>query len=224
MTLGTHWKQKAVLLAVALFLYAPLLVLVLNSFNASKYGGRWVGFTTQWYSALMKDGSTMSALKNTLLVAVLASLGATVLGTMAAWMIHRYKTRLQKLHLMLMELPLVVPDIWIGVAMQAFFIQAAWSLSLGTVMVAHTTFCLCYVTALMLGRMQSFDFSIVEAARDLGASSWQVTWRVVLPWRFFWLCFCQWMILSSPSSSLALAQLLCLLGFSAWPRPAVLFL
>ncbi|MBL9115884.1 MAG: ABC transporter permease [Verrucomicrobiaceae bacterium] len=177
----TNLAGSALLALVVLFLYGPLIVLIGNSFNASKYGGRWAGFTTHWYVDLVKDGATLSALGNTLLVATVAGVGATILGSVAAWSIHHFKSPLQRLHLLLTQLPMVVPDMWIGVAMQVFLIQVAWSLSLGTVMIAHVTFCVCYVTALMLGRMQSFDFSVIEAARDLGASWSQVVLRVVLP-------------------------------------------
>lgn len=168
-------------LALLVFLYAPLLVLMGNSFNRSKYGGTWEGFTWQWYEKLFKDEATLQALANSLEIGLCATVGATVLGTLAAWCLHRYTSFLQRVHLLLTELPLAVPDIWIGVAMQLFFVSVNWQLGYGTVIVAHITFCLCYVTAVMLGRLQSFDFQMVDAARDLGATNWQVAWRVVLP-------------------------------------------
>ncbi len=169
------------LIVLLVFLYAPLLVLMANSFNASKYGGHWEGFSWQWYEKLWKDRSTLQALFNTLEIGASATVGATLLGTLAAWCLHVYRTPLQRVHLVLTELPLAVPDIWIGVAMQLFFVSAGWELGYSTVIVAHITFCLCYVTALMLGRLQSFDFHLIDAARDLGATNWQVAWRVVLP-------------------------------------------
>ena len=168
-------------IALLVFLYAPLLVLMGNSFNRSKYGGTWEGFTWQWYERLFKDDATLQALMNSLQIGLCATVGATVLGTLAAWCLHRYSSPLQRLHLVLTELPLAVPDIWLGVAMQLFFVSVSWQLGYATVIAAHITFCLCYVTAVMLGRLQSFDFQMVDAARDLGASHWQVAWRVVLP-------------------------------------------
>lgn len=168
-------------LAVIAFLYAPLIVLVANSFNISKYGGHWEGFTWQWYERLWKDRSTMLALMNTLEIGAIATVGATLLGSLAAWCLHVWRSPLQRVHLILTELPLAVPDIWIGVAMQLFFVSVGWELGYGTVIAAHITFCLCYVTAVMLGRLQSFDFHLVDAARDLGAGNWQIAWRVVLP-------------------------------------------
>ena len=167
--------------AVLVFLYAPLVVLVVNSVNNSRFGGRWEGFTWKWYEKLRDDTTTLDALRNTLLIGLIATVCATALGTLAAWCIHRYRSRLQRVHLVLTELPLSVPDIWIGVAMQLFFVSVGWNLGFSTVIVAHITFCLCYVTALMLGRLQSFDLTLLDAARDLGASNWQLTWRVVLP-------------------------------------------
>lgn len=167
--------------ALLVFLYAPLLVLMGNSFNRSKYGGTWEGFTWQWYEKLFKDEATLLALANSLEIGLCATVGATLLGTLAAWCLHRYVSPLQRVHLVLTELPLAVPDIWIGVAMQLFFVSVGWQLGYATVIVAHVTFCLCYVTAVMLGRLQSFDFHMIDAARDLGATHWQVAWRVVLP-------------------------------------------
>lgn len=169
------------LLGVLLFLYAPLAVLIANSFNKSKYGGRWDGFTWQWYERLWQDEVTLTALKNTLMIGACATLGATILGTLAAWCLHRYRSPVQRVHLVLAELPLAVPDIWIGVAMQLFFVSIGWELGYGSVIAAHVTFCVCYVTTVMLGRLQSFDMQLVDAARDLGASGFQVALKVVLP-------------------------------------------
>lgn len=168
-------------IALIVFLYAPLVVLMGNSFNKSKYGGTWEGFTWQWYERLWKDDATIDALLHSLEIGACATIGATILGTLAAWCLHRYSSPLQRVHLLLTEVPLAVPDIWLGVAMQLFFVSVGWQLGFGTVIAAHITFCLCYVTAVMLGRLQSFDFQIIDAARDLGATNWQVAWRIVLP-------------------------------------------
>ena len=173
--------SSIVLGAVLVFLYTPLIVLIANSFNTSKFGGRWEGFTWKWYEKLRDDSTTLDALRNTLLIGLIATVCATLLGTVAAWCIHRYRTPLQRVHLVLTELPLAVPDIWIGVAMQLFFVSVGWQLSFSTVIAAHITFCLCYVTALMLGRLQSFDLTLLDAARDLGASNLRIAFRVVLP-------------------------------------------
>ncbi len=185
MSLGGKARRPGVsmlvFLGVLLFLYLPMIVLVVNSFNASKYGGRWDSFTLGWYEKLLHDEPTLAALGNTLKIAALATGVSTLLGTLAAWCLHRYQSRLQSLHLVVTELPLAVPDIWIGVALQLFFIQTGWELGFGTVLAAHVTFCLCYVTALMAGRLQDFDMQLLDAARDLGAGPVQVALRIVLP-------------------------------------------
>lgn len=178
---GRPGFSRLVVLGLLLFLYLPMIVLVVNSFNASKYGGSWDGFTLGWYEKLLHDEATLAALGNTLKIASLATGVSTLLGTLAAWCLHRYRSRLQSLHLVVTELPLAVPDIWIGVALQLFFIQTGWELGFGTVLAAHVTFCLCYVTALMAGRLQDFDMQLLDAARDLGAGPVQVALRVVLP-------------------------------------------
>ena len=95
-----------VFLGVLLFLYLPMIVLVVNSFNTSKYGGRWDGFTLGWYEKLVHDEATLAALGNTLKIAALATGVSTLLGTLAAWCLHRYRSRLQSLHLLVTELPL----------------------------------------------------------------------------------------------------------------------
>jgi len=110
-------------IAVIVFLYAPLLVLMGNSFNKSKYGGTWEGFTWQWYERLWKDDATIEALLHSLEIGACATIGATILGTLAAWCLHRYSSPLQRAHLLLTELPLAVPDIWLGVAMPAVLRQ-----------------------------------------------------------------------------------------------------
>jgi spermidine/putrescine transport system permease protein len=170
-----------VFVSVIALLYAPLIVLVVNSFNAARYGGRWDGLTLNWYRRLLADRATMDALLTSLSIGAVATIVATLLGTLAAWMIHRHRTRLQRAHHLISELPLAVPDIWIGVAMQMFFVSVGWRLGWSTMLVAHITFCLCYVTALMLGRLQHFDLTTMEAAADLGATRWQIIWQVVVP-------------------------------------------
>jgi spermidine/putrescine transport system permease protein len=166
---------------VALVLNAPLLVLIANSFNLARYGGRWEGLTLKWYAKLLADRATMDALLQSLSIGAIATVIATALGTLAAWQIHRYRTRLQRVHHLVSELPLAVPDIWIGVAMQMFFASVGWQLGTSTILVAHITFCLCYVTALMLGRLQQFDLTTLEAAADLGATRWQSLRHVLIP-------------------------------------------
>ena len=169
-------------LAILLFFYLPIVVLVVNSFNASRFGGTWDGWTLKWYAKLFTQRDIWLALKNTLLVAVGATAGSVVLGTTAAFALHRYgKSRLQRIHYSLIYTPLVVPEILMGISLLLFFVAIGAELGLFTIFLAHVTFCTSYVAMVVLARLQDFDFSIIEAAQDLGAGWWTTTWKVLLP-------------------------------------------
>jgi spermidine/putrescine transport system permease protein len=167
-------------LAVYLFLYIPLVVVVIFSFNDSKLSAEWVGFTTDWYTKLVHNDEMIKAATNSLTIAVVASAVATVLGTMAGIAMHRYRSRL--LPFMVIT-PIAMPEILLGVSLLIFFITTFGeeSLSLATVIVAHTTFCIGFVAIIVRARLAGMDESIFEAARDLGASPWQSFRLVTLP-------------------------------------------
>ena len=113
---------KFVTWATIVFFYIPLLVVAVNSFNQSKGGGVWKGFTFKWYAQLFSDTRIWEALRNTLVIASIATVIATVLGTLCAFALHRYRNRLQKTHYMLVYLPLIVPDILRGISMLLLFV------------------------------------------------------------------------------------------------------
>ena len=167
-------------IAVYLFLYIPLAVVVIFSFNDSKLSAEWVGFTTDWYTKLFSNAEMLKAATNSIVIAIVASLLATVLGTMAGIAMHRYKSRL--LPFMVLT-PIAMPEILLGVSLLIFFITTFGeeSLSLLTVIVAHTTFCIGFVAIIVRARLAGMDESIFEAARDLGASPWQTFRLVTLP-------------------------------------------
>ncbi len=166
---------------VLLFLYLPIIMLVVSSFNESRFGGVWSGFTIKWYERLWQEGAMWQALTNSLIIAVSATITSTILGTCAAFALHRYKTRWQKVHYSLIYIPLVIPDILMGISLLLFFVILNIKLSLFTIYIAHTTFCVSYVTMVMLSKLQNFDFSMVEAAKDLGANTSTVIRRILLP-------------------------------------------
>jgi spermidine/putrescine transport system permease protein len=170
-----------VTLAVLAFFWLPILVLVVNSFNASRFGSTWEGWSLRWYAGLLHERDIWHALENSLVIAVTATVVATVLGTLAALALHRYATRLQRVHSALLAIPLVMPEILMGISLLLFFVAAGVDLGLFTVFLAHVTFCVSFVALVVLGRLQDFDESLVEAARDLGANWWTVTWRVLVP-------------------------------------------
>ena len=175
------WIPGLLTLAVILFLFAPLVMLVVHSFNASRFGGEWEGFTWQWYERLWAADEVWDALFVTLKIAVTSSVVAMVLGSLAAFALHRFRSWLQGLHSMLVTVPLVMPDILMGISLLFLFVNIGAELNLATIILAHTTFCLSYVTLVMLGRLQDFDESIIEAAQDLGAGWSVIVRRILLP-------------------------------------------
>lgn len=167
--------------AVLAFLYLPVLVLVVSSFNASRFGGTWEGFSLRWYSRLAHEREIWHAFGNTLLVALGATLVSTVLGTTAALALHHWRSRLQQAHYALIYLPLVVPEILTGISLLLFFVALGVSLGLFTIFLAHVSFCISYVAMVVLARLQDFDQALIEAAHDLGANWWQASRTVLLP-------------------------------------------
>ncbi len=166
---------------VLVFFNAPIVVLVVNSFNASRFGGEWRGFTWSWYEKLWEADEVWSALWTSLRIAVLASLGSMILGTLAALALHGFRTRLQRAHRVLLTVPLVMPDILMGISLLLFFVAVRVQTGFFTIWVAHVTFCVSYVTMVVLARLQDFDRTLIDAARDLGATPAQAARRVLLP-------------------------------------------
>jgi len=167
---------------VLVFFYLPILFLVVDSFNASRFGGAWRGFSFKWYERLFHEPAIWAAAKNTFFIAVVVTFLSLVLGTVSALALHRFaKSRLQRFHYTLIYTPLVVPEILMGISLLMAFVAAGVRLGMATIILAHVTFCVSYVALVVLGRLQDFDFTIVEAARDLGATGWQAARRVLLP-------------------------------------------
>jgi spermidine/putrescine transport system permease protein len=168
--------------AVLLFFYLPILILIVQSFNAARFGGAWQGFSFKWYARLLHEPAIWEAARNTLLIALVVTLVSLVLGTTSALALHRFaKSRLQRVHYTLIYTPLIVPEILMGISLLMAFVAAGVRLGMITIVLAHVTFCISYVALVVLGRLQDFDFTIVEAARDLGANGWTAARRVLLP-------------------------------------------
>ena len=164
---------------VCLFLYIPLVVVVVYSFNDSRLNAEWVGFTWRWYQVLLHDEEMIQAAVNSVFIAVCASLIATTLGTMAGIAIQRYKLKLLPV---LTITPVAMPEILLGVSLLLFFIQVLHlTLGLLSVLIAHITFCVGFVAIVVRARLAGMDESIFEAARDLGATPWQTFRLITLP-------------------------------------------
>ena len=169
----------AAALAVYAFLYVPLAIVVAYSFNDSRLNAEWVGFTWHWYQVLLNDEDMLIAAGNSLFIALVSSLIATLLGTMAGIAMHRYNLRL--LTFMVLT-PVAMPEILLGVSLLLFFIQVL-NLTLGmlSIVLAHITFSIGFVAIIVRARLAGMDESIFEAARDLGATPRQEFRLVTLP-------------------------------------------
>ena len=178
-----HSKFAGVVLALVMaFLYLPIVVLVANSFNLSRYGGEWAGFTFDWYVKLFtQNGPIWESFQRSLLIAATATVASCVLGTTVALALHRWKARLQTVHYGLIYTPLVMPEILMGISLLMMFTAIGVGCGMFTIFIAHVTFCVSYVTMTVLARLQDFDDRVIEAAYDLGASPWYAFWKVTLP-------------------------------------------
>lgn len=179
----TLWVVSVLLYA---FLYAPIVVVIVYSFNASPHGGPWTGFTTEWYRRLFNSPEKIAAAKNTLILATVSTLMATVLGTMLGYGLSRYPFPGKKLFSWLMYIPVVIPDIVMAVALLLFFaLMRNWlglfDLGLTTMTIAHITFQIPFVAIVVRSRLAGMDPAIEEAAHDLGANAWRTFWHVTFP-------------------------------------------
>lgn len=168
--------------AVFGFLYAPIAVLVVFSFSASRYSAVWGGFTVEWYARLLEDARLLQALGNSVVVAICAMLISAVLGTFAAVALERGRFRGRETAQTMIYLPVVMPEIVQGIALLIFFaLVLPIPLGLGTITIAHSVFGTAYVALMVRARLQGLDPHLEDAARDLGADDWHVFRRVTLP-------------------------------------------
>ena len=160
------------------FLYVPLVIVVVYSFNDSRLNAEWVGFTLDWYHKLFQNEEMLAAAGNSLVIALVASLASTLLGTMAGVAMYRYKLRLLPI---LVLTPIAIPEILMGVSLLIFFVLLNFTLGLLSVALAHIAFCIGFVAIVVRSRLAGMDESLTEAARDLGATPWNAFRYVTLP-------------------------------------------
>lgn len=172
--------RKLSLVLVFGFLYLPIAVLVLLSFNESGLPTTWTGFSTKWYVALVFNTEILHAAWNTFVVAVSATLISTVLGTLLALGMETRRRKSSPLEALAFA-PMVIPDIVLAVALLSFLSRLNVTLGLHTIVLSHVIFDLAFVCSVVRARLKSFDYSIVEASRDLGATAWTTFWRITFP-------------------------------------------
>ncbi len=174
--LGSFWMTM-----VFLFLYLPLVILMVYSFNEAKFSTVWQGWSWKWYRALFNNDALISAAIHSVIVAVTASSLATAMGTLGAFALNRYMFTGRSLFYGLIYWVMVSPDIVMGISLLMFFVFLGWEPGFMTLLVAHVTFCLPFVIVSVLARIRGFDQNVVDAARDLGAGEFQIFFAIILP-------------------------------------------
>jgi len=178
-------------LAVA-FLYIPILVLIFFSFNDSRSVARWTGFSMEWYLRLFDNEPLLRAARNSLLIAFVSTVASTAMGTLTALGMDRYRFRLRTSFDAMLYLPIVIPEIVLGISLLLFFnlaffpllealLQVRLTLGLPTITIAHIAFNIPFVYVIVRARLVGFDRTLEQAAQDLGANEWRTFWRITFP-------------------------------------------
>jgi spermidine/putrescine transport system permease protein len=183
-----RWPIRAWLVMVSVFLYAPLVTLMAFSFNDSKRNIVWRGFTLHYYDVALHDADLLTAFGNSLTIAAISTLASLVLGAMTALLLWRFRFPLKPVFEGALALPIVVPEICMGVAMLVFFTQVMpwptslpWPLNLGAIIISHISFSFSFVAIVIRARLASFNRELEEAARDLGAGEWRIFRDIIAP-------------------------------------------
>jgi len=164
------------------FLYVPIVLLLVYSFNDSKVNLYWAGFTTKWYGLLFQNEVLLRAFQNSLIVAAATTVLSVFLGTTAAWLLYRYKFPAQRMLGLLIFIPMVMPEVLMGVSLLVLFVNLGMPLGYTTMIIAHTTFCFPFVLVGVQARLQGIDPALEEAALDLGATPIKAFWLVIVPY------------------------------------------
>ncbi|MDO6705361.1 MULTISPECIES: spermidine/putrescine ABC transporter permease PotC [unclassified Photobacterium] len=163
------------------FLYIPIIILIVNSFNASKFGMKWGGFTTKWYEQLVNNDSLMQAAWHSLNIAVFSATAAAIIGSLTAVALFRYQFKGKGFVNGMLFVVMMSPDIVMAISLLALFILMGAKLGFLTLLLSHITFCLPFVVVTVYSRLKGFDVKMLEAARDLGASEWVILKQIILP-------------------------------------------
>jgi spermidine/putrescine transport system permease protein len=183
-----QWPLRVIVGATLLFLYLPLITLMVFSFNDSRRNIVWQGFTLDYYAKALNNESLIQAFVNSLTIAFFCTVISVILGALAAVMLWRFRFPGKTVVEGSMALPIVVPEICLGVAMLVFFARVLpwpmgmpWPLNLGAIIIAHISFAFPFVATVVRARLASFNRELEEAAKDLGASEWRTFWDVLVP-------------------------------------------
>jgi spermidine/putrescine transport system permease protein len=167
---------------VFLFFYLPIFILILFSFNQSRLNIVWTGFTLEWYATLWRDTVLVRTLKNSLIVATATTIVSVVLGTAGGWLLYRFRYRASGFLETLVFMPMIVPEVILGVSLLILFVTIGLQLGYTTIVISHVTFCFPFVMAAVQARLAGLDPSLEEAALDLGATPLQAFTKVLVPY------------------------------------------
>ena len=187
---GRRLWLKLLFAAIFVMLYVPILTLIAFSFNTDRRGIVWRGFTFDNYVKAWNNSALIEAMTNSLMIAFIATIISTVIGAMVALMLWRFRFPLKSAYEGFMALPIVIPEICMGVALLLFFnntgmasalVGTPWPINLGNIIIAHLAFCFPFVAIVVRSRLVGFNRQLEEASKDLGASEWQTFWNVIVP-------------------------------------------
>lgn len=187
---GRSWWLRGLFVLIFVMLYVPIVTLMAFSFNTDKRGVIWRGFTLDNYVKAWNNDALIEALTNSIVIALLTTVVATIIGAMAALMLWRFRFPFKGAYEGFLALPIVIPEICMGVALLLFFINTGmmeavvswpWPFNLANIIIAHVAFCFPFVAVVVRSRLVGFNRELEEASKDLGASEWQTFWSVIVP-------------------------------------------
>ena len=167
---------------VMIFFYLPIAILIGYSFNSSRLNIVWQGFTLDWYAAIWRDQVLVQSLYSSLYVAVVTTVLSVALGTAGAWLLFRYRFPGVRMLSTLIFIPMIIPEVIMGVSLLIFFVAVHLELGYSTIIISHVTFCFPFVMVAVQARLAGLDPSLEEAAQDLGATPWQAFRKILVPY------------------------------------------
>lgn len=176
-----RWLRGSFMAVIYAWFYIPIIILIVNSFNASRFGINWQGFSTQWYGLLINNDSLLQTAQHSLLMGVLSASCATIIGSLTAVALYRYRFRGKPFVSGMLFVVMMSPDIVMAISLLVLFMLLGISLGFWSLLFSHITFCLPFVVITVYSRLKGFDVRMVEAARDLGASEIIILRKILLP-------------------------------------------
>lgn len=179
--MGRRLLRNIFMFVVYAYLYIPIIILVINSFNGDRYGLAWKGFSWKWYERLLTNETLIQSAIHSVAIAFFAATFATIIGGLTAIALYRYRFRGKQAVGGMLFIVMMSPDIVMAVSLLALFMMVGISLGFWSLLLAHVTFCLPYVVVTIFSRLKGFDVKMLEAAKDLGASETTILRKIILP-------------------------------------------